>query len=719
MRIKDVEKRNKLKIQDKIIYKYCYFVQYDFSILGEIMHRKKNGSKKDDTYNMAYIMLDTESSKSNPTKYDKKNKPIPQNNHICIWTISIRAYNENFCTLRGSTPSELMYCLQLIRENLKGTYFYIFVHNLPWDWQFLRRFFFRDFGNPKSQLNVKSHYPISIKFENGMILRDSLILAGVSLETWANNLDVEHKKVKECWNYDLIRDQKTFDPSYEELLYIEHDTLAGVECLNKLADNLHDTVISLPYTNTGIVRRHIRKIGRDVYAKQNTFNRQLTTYSEQQILECVYHGGFTHANRHCTGYIYNRVKCKDFKSSYPYSMLTVKAPCESFYHMSKNLPIEKIINDDKYSYIFRLVLINPILRDYNYPMPVLQAYKCISMVDPIIDNGRILAADLVEIQTNEIDAKLIYQIYKADEILCFDIMAARKDYIPRWYRDAVFEVFKEKCEMEYQIKVKGEGDKSLYNLIKARLNSLYGMCVTKPVKEDIIEVYEDEEGHPSGDYYISDDDMKKKFDKYLKDRNNILPYVWGIYVTSESMYRLFELSKCIDDINRHWLYSDTDSIYSDAWNEDRLNQFNENIKNKLISAGYGPVIIEDRTYWIGTAEDDGDYDEFITQGSKRYAFKKNGKIGITVAGVPKKNGGYCLRSLDQFEEGFKFYGQGTGKKTHTYLYHDIDIDENGNEYADSIDLTENDYTLSVVDSIPINELDEDIEDILFDWFEED
>lgn len=32
----------------------------------------------------------------------------------------------------------------------------------------------------------------------------------------------------------------------------------------------------------------------------------------------------------------------------------------------------------------------------------------------------------------------------------------------------------------------------------------------------------------------------------------------------------------------------------------------------------------------------GKYDEFVTQGAKKYATKKDGEIEITVAGVPKE-----------------------------------------------------------------------------------
>ena len=71
---------------------------------------------------------------------------------------------------------------------------YLFAHNLSYDWTFLRRFLLNEFGKPKSQLNVRPHVPLTIQFNNGLVLRDSLILAGVSLDTWGKNLDIEHKK---------------------------------------------------------------------------------------------------------------------------------------------------------------------------------------------------------------------------------------------------------------------------------------------------------------------------------------------------------------------------------------------------------------------------------------------------------------------------------------------------------------------------------------------
>ena len=84
--------------------------------------------------------------------------------------------------------------------------------------------------------------------------------------------------------------------------------------------------------------------------------------------------------------------------------------------------------------------------------------------------------------------------------------------------------------------------------------------------------------------------------------------------------------------------------------------------------------------------------------------------------MPKKYGAQCLRSIEDFKEGFIFYGQGTGKCTHTYIYNDIHIDSNGNEVGDSIDLTPADYTLSSVDMITFKDLF--MEEITYDFYED-
>ena len=732
MNFRQMEERTARKLGARLEYKYCYYIEFDYSILNSILSRKKNGSRSDTTYSECYIAFDTETSKKHEPQKTYFGRYVPQENHICAWTISIRAFHRNICTLRGSRPSEIVHCLKLIRENISASVLYIFVHNLSYDWTFCRRFFMKEFGQPVKQLNVNNHKPLTIKFKNGIVLRDSLILAGMSLETWSKILMIgEHEKAVGFWNYDKIRNQNE-SLSPEELIYIEYDCLALVECLNKLADMLGDTVVSLPFTNTGIPRRTTRKEGRKNYAKL-LFNKIVGDYQEFQNLDKVFHGGFVHSNRYKNGVISLDVTGRDFKSSYPFSLLVTKMPRGAFVKLSRNFDISELISkSEDTAFMFKFIAEDIHLKNNRFPMPPLQLSKCEHVINPVKDNGRILRADYVEIWLNEYDAMLINEYYDWSGAICVEVHAAFKDYLPRWFRDVIFNTFKEKCELEYQIKTEGNTDlKPAYAQCKSRLNSLYGMCVTKPVKEQIIESYEDTERFKSGDYYYDSQNMEKDYEKYLKNRNEILPYCWGVWCTSESMYRIFQLAKCIGDGDKdltfHWIYTDTDSVYSDKWNEDKLIEFNNDIKNRLIEAGYGAVTIRQKEYWLGVAEFDGTHDRFISQGAKRYCYEDNGVISITVAGVPKC-GSKCLNSLEDFKEGFIFKGIETGKKLLTYIYNDIYIDENGNETADSIDLSPCDYRLSCEENplrldqiiifnddgtLSINEFDEPS----YDWFE--
>lgn len=52
-------------------------------------------------------------------------------------------------------------------------------------------------------------------------------------------------------------------------------------------------------------------------------------------------------------------------------------------------------------------------------------------------------------------------------------------------------------------------------------------------------------------------------------------------------------------------------------------------------------------------------------GAKKYAYVKDGNIGITVSGVPK-GGAQALKSLDDFNNGFVFKYEDTGKNTIVY-----------------------------------------------------
>lgn len=656
-------------------YSFRYFKYFDYGILSNVMKLYRSG-KSSECYNDCIIMLDTETSKEAAGEVCR--------NYVVAWTISIRAFDQNIVTLYGSKPSECITAINKMIMAMPGDRTIIYVHNLSYDWVFLRKFLLAEYGTPVHQLNTNAHYPLFIEFGNGIILKDSLALAQRSLDKWAKDLDVDHQKACGFWDYDKVRNQDERFTANEKT-YIEHDTLAGVECIDRTMKELGKRIYSMPYTATGIPREIVRK--RAVENKfRETFLRIVPTYEVQLILENIFHGGYTHNNRHYIGSIAKgTIIAKDFASSYPYVMLTEKFPMEKFAEF-KNVPVEFILkNAEKYAYAFKLILVKPKLKTDHVAMPALQKSKAVKMVNPVDDNGRILCAAYVEIWMNEVDLEVISEQYDWQYAKCVNVRFSRKDHLPKWFTDYIYECFRDKTLL------KG-GDPVRYSIAKAKLNSLYGMCVQKPIKMVI------EEDYQTGEYGIEENaNPEEIYVKYVQNRNSVLPYQWGVWVTSYAFRNLFRLGACAGT----WLYSDTDSCYGMDWNEEMLNAYNENCRKLLSDRGYPGVFHNNREYWPGVAETDGVYQEFVSVGAKRYAVRDmNGLVKITVAGVPK-SGRLCLQDdLRNFKAGLIFDGKTTGKKLHTYFFEeDVWTDDHGNERGDSIDLSPADYLLDTVHEV--------------------
>lgn len=697
-------------------YNRLYYKDFDYKVLNNVMNYHKKGKGRKGTYNDVIIMADTETSKKYPEPYEE-----PTENHIVAWTISIRCFHLNICTLYGSKPSEMMEAFNKIVENMNGDETYIYFHNYAYDYVFCRKFFFDSWGYPVRSLNTKPHTPLFMTFEKGekkITFKDSYILAQRSLEKWAKDMDVEHQKATGLWDYDKIRDQSG-QFSDDELEYIEHDTLAGVECIDATLQQLNKTIYSIPYTATGIVRNDIKALS-ERNRGHDKFVRQALTYDLYTMALKVYHGGYTHANRFFIDVLIKgidkTIRCFDFASSYPFCMLACKYPSSKFIKFPRDVNHKFILeNSENYAYMFRISFINIRLKDDLLPMPALQESKCTGTINAIVDNGRICSAAYASIYLTEQDLEVIADQYiwdNMDQIDCAEVYVSNKDYLPRWFTDYIYALFIDKC------KLKGV-DNILYSIQKGKINSMYGLCCQRPIQDDV------EENYQTGKFtvgipYLEDetkeeydkrnyDENVKKYNKFVNRRSSCLNYQIGVWVTAYAFKHLHMLGKCVNSYYKEdgklkqpptWYYSDTDSCYSDDWNMEEIEKYNQRCKDMLLANGYGPVIHNGKEYWLGVAEStDGEdeYTEFKVQGAKRYAGRnlETGKLKITVAGVPKEKGALCLNDdLNNFTANFCFDGTTTGKLTHYYIYkEDIYIDEYGNETGDSIDLKPCDYIL--------------------------
>jgi len=150
---------------------------------------------------------------------------------------------------------------------------------------------------------------------------------------------------------------------------------------------------------------------------------------------------------------------------------------------------------------------------------------------------------------------------------------------------------------------------------------------------------------------------------------------------------------------------DTDSLkLKEGFDEKAIEDYNNSVKEKIKSVSnelgidfekYQPKDIKGKKHLIGLFENDGNYDEFITQGAKKYAYidNKDKKIHITVSGVPKK--GACgLKRLEDFKDDFVFDFKDTGKLI--IIYNDLQQEFELKDYQGNIEKQQDKYGITLV-----------------------
>ena len=125
-----------------------------------------------------------------------------------------------------------------------------------------------------------------------------------------------------------------------------------------------------------------------------------------------------------------------------------------------------ILSDTENAYMFKMIGYHVALKNYRFPMPALQYSKAVKCINPVVDNGRLLECDYIEIYLNEVDLSVINEQYDFEAHICIEVMAAYKSYLPRWLTDYIFKLFEDKTTL------KG-GDAVLYAIAKSMLNSVY------------------------------------------------------------------------------------------------------------------------------------------------------------------------------------------------------------------------------------------------------
>lgn len=600
------------------------------------------------------------------------------------------------CTVIGRTWSEFLWCLKQIQSYFNSDLMNricIYVHNLSYDFALFHKHIAWN-----EVFAIKSRSVLFAVSESGIEFRCSYKLSGMSLHNLAESLGM--KKLDEQFDYSLIRHSKTKLPE-NDIEYLIQDCKIVTAYINKQLQKYD--LSKIPYTITGIVRRYCRNhtIGKDVDKTVSKRYRQFIhtlflTVDEYKQSRRAFSGGFTHSNPLQTEKLLYNVASWDITSSYPTVMCSDKFP------MGKGILIESLseiemndlIESDKFCITMNVCLKN-IKPKFKYDFYISES-KCRNLKNAVISNGRVVSADSLDITITDIDYKIISECYKFDFDLCYHVYKYKAGYLPKQLIECVLYFYSGKTQLKDVA-----GQEEQYYLLKAMLNSCYGMCV-----EDIIrDLFEYDYEKSNWKHTQKKEDFKPEtmvlYMQYANsDNQRFLFYLWGVFITAYSRYNVWT---AIFECGCDYVYCDTDSVkflnpekhnaFFEKYNSDIQLKIEKCLKYyKLDSDSAKPKNKDGEIKPLGVFDFEGVYTKFKTLGAKRYLVeyfdKKKNKfvLKLTCAGVNKKSGTMYFseseKPFDLFRIGMLIPADNTGKQTLYYIDSEYDMiltDYNGEQ----------------------------------------
>lgn len=523
-------------------------------------------------------------------------------------------FSFNDIVIYGRKWKEFMYLINKIekvnrfRNNVK---LIVWVANLSFEFQFIRKWIHvtRLFAKEERQ-------PLLVEHNGWLQFREALSISGGNLEQLAKDYCTTQKLVGDL-DYSIKRNSCTL-LTEKEKSYCENDVVILKEFSEYIFDKYLIPNDKVPMTKTGILRDEVKANIEDIKKVNDIMMQLFPTEKEYRIcMNWLFRGGYVHSNVLHTGLILYDVYSYDITSSYPAVMLhNDNYPVSKF--AKKEIKSESELQEmcGKYAVYFIAEfenIKNKTLHSIESRNKIIDYSK-----DAVFDNGRLVKASYIKVMLTDIDYKIYNMFYQWDEINITFCKYAKRGKLPNYLLLTLSEEYTKKAELKKQDKQ----ETTEYMISKQKVNSFFGMCVTRFHFDNIS--YENDEWTTTHDF------------DYLKEvSKQFLSPFWGIWVTANARYNLLSnLYKIGDDA----VYCDTDSIK--FLNSDQhihvFNEWNENMftvnKAMCIERNLDFDLFED----LGCFALDGHYDKMKTLGSKRYLVKEKGKYKATIAGLPKK-----------------------------------------------------------------------------------
>ena len=521
----------------------------------------------------------------------------------------------------------------------------IFVHNLAFEFQFLKSIFhFEDV------LARKIHKVMSAPLRDyNIIFKCSFMMSNCKLEKLPELYNLSVEKQVGSLDYNKLRHSKT-PLTEQELKYAEDDCLVVYHyILFELTE--YEYVTKIPNTSTGHVRRELKELVRQDYKYKAKVRKSINTDPHvYNLLVESFQGGYTHANYMYSDEILKNVDSYDETSAYPYVMCTYKYPASNF----KKCNIKDVKQmSKKLAYILVVKFKNVSCKYFN---TFISASKTRHLKGAKLDNGRIIEASEFEMTITDVDFYFYLDSYDFEyEIL--ESYFTIYNYLPKQFIEFILDKYVIKTEY------KGIEEKKLeYEKEKAKFNALYGMSVTNTIRDEV-KYLDDVENWVERE--LTNEEIVDALE--LEKKKAFLSFAYGVWVTAWARNNLL---RRVIDLDEYVIYCDTDSIkLCNGYDKNIIEEYNLSVENKINYVAerleinlnrYAPKDRKGKTRMLGLFEYEGNYKEFVTQGAKKYAYKQDDGIHITVAGVPKK-GSKALKDLKDFKDDFVFNNEDTDK----------------------------------------------------------
>lgn len=610
------------------------------------------------------VILDIETSNNHAENVDD----------LITWISSIQViFNGHYFLLRK--PEELIEFYKFLYAELDliqdpphmDRKIITFIHNASYDLSYLVPYFREYLPKIDGEREgiIEGNNAFLTYCQGALEFRCSYRLTQMSLAKFTKEMRVEHQKQVGLYDYDAIVYQDT-ELDENQSIYDKYDVLGLYEALTAHNKYHGDTLASMPLTQTGYVRRDLRRsctknhdYRRDYFLKTQLDNELYYAYLKS------FAGGYTHNNRFYKGITIRQgnkyrffneeirvhnIGHRDFKSHYPTQMTCYKFPigkpqvifdCQE--DLLDSMSIEEILSLWPRFYTMSIIRIySAEINDKRISMPFMQFSKCHEAhFDHVLqDNGRIIYARGQWIMfLDNLTLEILNDQYNLD----YDVIKVwrmKAGYLPREITDVVDKYFKGKSDKKNQARELedkyGRTDdrcyEALFDLLnnKKMLNAIFGCCAMNPLRTT---------------YSVSDDmnfriekihgtleEMQEGLIEFYSKYNNFLPYQVGCTVTALARYELYQFIKAIG--YNKVLYCDTDSAFyiKDSKTEKAIEKLN---KLKHESAHF--VTLENgKKEYYDAFESEPDCIAFRGLHSKCYGVVTSHGLELTIAGVPAR-----------------------------------------------------------------------------------